>query len=292
MGKAKALVFDPRKLSVAGVERELKKRPDLTVAELKALLKREGSQVRPRGGVERLVDARLAAVAEAALEAVAEDMHEVKRKQRRAAADAALIALVMAPDLDVALAAADAAEAEAEAKVAGVEGQPATDAGPVELGAPLEVLPPNGPEVAYDAPPEPAEEPVDPLPWEDEPEAEGETGFAMEPEPAEELHGPTHDAFGKEPVSRSRAFTGPVSTITVPAGIAVAEPEAEPDLFEELEPEIKSGAAVHLRMLDGMVHEGHFVERAEGAMVRLRDGRDTLVFVPNERWWLTPKPTG
>ncbi|MCR4341006.1 MAG: hypothetical protein NUW01_14085, partial [Gemmatimonadaceae bacterium] len=69
-------VFNPRSMTVAGVEEELAGMPDLTVDELKALLKAEGKSARPRHGVEKAIDGRLAALAEAALEAVAEDMHE------------------------------------------------------------------------------------------------------------------------------------------------------------------------------------------------------------------------
>jgi len=274
MGKASsgALVFDPRKLSVAGVERELKKRPDLTVAELKALLKREGSQVRPRLGVERLVDARLGAAAEAAtaeaalaLAAVAEDVHEVKRKRVAEAMDPATLVLkvvetTVGPEEPI-------VEAEAEPEIWGKSViQEAEEAMAAERAVEAAVAE-AGPTTTG----------VANTTVNEEPEPEPEPDPEPEPSPLDNLE----------------------------EGMVVVK-VAEPDLFEELEPEvgpepeeepepeqeIKSGTAVHLRMPDGTVHEGYLVRRSQGATVRLRDGRDTLVFVPNERWWLTPKPKG
>ena len=246
----------------------MKKRPDLTVAELKALLKREGSQVRPRLGVERLVDARLGAAAEAAtaeaalaLAAVAEDVHEVKRKRVAEAMDPATLVLkvvetTVGPEEPI-------VEAEAEPEIWGksviqeaeeaMAAERAMEAAVAEAGSTTTVV---------------ANTTVN-----EEPEPEPEPDPEPEPSPLDNLE----------------------------EGMVVVK-VAEPDLFEELEPEagpepeaeaeIKSGAAVHLRMLDGTMHEGYLVSRSQGATVRLRDGRDTLVFVPNERWWPTPTPKG
>ena len=179
------LVFNTRKMSVSMVKAALAKHPDLSIDQLKALLAHEGNHWRPRRGIEHLLDARLTALAEAALELVAEEMEEVELP-------------------------AEAAPEEFEDKQEPEEvAAPAIAA--VEPGFVL-VVEEEWPEIKRD---------------DESPDAEANPPFAID-------------------------------------------------------------TPVHVMMLNGEVHEGHYVKPVAGSMIRMRDGQDTIVFAPDDKIWVSP----
>ena len=165
------MVFDPKDLTVGEVGERLAAMPDLTIGELGALLEAEGAGSRPRVGVERLLDARLAALAAAAM------VEEVE-----------------------------------------VEAEPAPSL--EELEAELEEFTP----------------------------------------------------------STTRSFVGDGA---VTSNVTISR--------SDIESELVKGIEVHVHMEDGTVHEGYFVAWADGAMVRMRDGTDTVRFVPGAMLHATAK---
>ena len=191
------LVFNPRKMSVAMVGAELDKHPDLTIDQLRALLEHEGSQYRPRGGVEDLFDARLTALAEAALELVAEDMEDVRTDE---AGDPITQGDTKAPEQEA----------------------------PVEDDGPFGV---EGPESVSDVQEAEPEEPEDEDP-----------GFEILPE----------------------------------------DDESSDDQ------DIPTGTQVHVTMENSVVHEGYYVRPQSGAMIRMRDGQDTIVYVADHNFVVSP----
>ncbi len=270
------LVFNPRKISVAMVAAELAKRPDLTIDELKALLAHEGTQIRPRNGVEKLLDARLLALAEEAIEAASEDMVAeggpdpevgIKDEEAKAAPDPLSPTeeglsshVAPAPDeeveieklpLSVDLTEGDVADAEAAIEAAAEEMS--------EPAAPIDAM--TDAEIERQ-PDETVAEHVDRLA-----EAQGVKPVEV-------------DLTDDEMAALTAAVFGPVA--------AADDSDPEPEDDQEAAPAIAANTPVHVTMTNGEVHEGYYVKEQAGAMIRMRDGQDTVIFVPDQNFWVSP----
>ena len=207
------LVFNPRKMSVAMVEAELGKRPDLRIDQLKALLANEGSQVRPRKGVERLLDARLLALAEEAIEAASDDM----------------------------------VDEVAGAEVAGAEADESEDEGPFGVEGPEEVS--------------------------DVQEAEAEDAL-----PGGGTKGPDLLGILGEMTAEQLAEHGLCRMMG---------PDPDDPMAPEGYEEIALNTPVHYVQNDEE-HEGYYVTPQSGALIRMRDGQDTVIFVPEDSFRVSP----
>ena len=284
-----ALVFNPRTMSVAMVEAELRKHPDLTIDELKALLECEGTQYRPRAGVEKLLDDRLLALADEALELAAAPMEDVVVEEQAPAEEEPeeedtdeempvgmfgqrsmlLAAAMMAHETNRAYCALlgddnhtpweDAPEWQQESILAGVSA--------------INENPALTPEQSHSA-------------WLARKESEGWV-YGEEKDAVLKTH-PCVLPYADLPTTQRLKDTlfGSVvrSIIDIDFGEALgamSEDQPEPQ-------EITTNTPVHVTMLNGEVHEGYYVKPQPGAMIRMRDGVDTVIYVPDHKFWVSP----
>lgn len=68
------------------------------------------------------------------------------------------------------------------------------------------------------------------------------------------------------------------------------EPKAEeaPEDEESDVPTIAAGTPVHVQMTDREVHTGYYMQPQPGAMIRMRDGLDTVIYMPEGSFWVSP----
>ncbi len=267
------LAFNPRKMSVAMVEAELGRHPNLTIDQIKALLAHEGSQYRPREGVERLLDARLLALAEEAIEAASDDM--VAEGAPDEEVSYRFIIDAEGSDQDPVAPIDDVSDEE-------VERQP-TETITDHVGRMAVVQGVKDEDEALDAVVDAAlAELLGRM------TAERLAGFGLC-----RMMGPDPDR-PMEPEG-SEEETAWDYHLDCPACHAVLEITGEtPRVIgeqgsgEEPAPAIAVNTPVHVTMTNGDVHEGYYLRPQPGAMIRMRDGHETIIYVPDHDFRVSP----
>ena len=324
------LVFNPRKMSVAMVEAELAKHPDLTIDQLKAMLAHEGTQVRPRQGVERALDARLLALAEEAIEAAADDMvAEGAPEAELGDSDAGQLD----EDAPMMEAPADPIDAMTDAEIARQPGETITEhVGRMAEAQGIEPKRMLGTHAVLVAAAMLAHETNraycailgddSQTSWDDAPQWQRDSAFAgvtaIHRDPAttpEQSHegwlaqkqadgwrwGEVKDADAKthpcfmpyEDLPENQRLKDSLFGFVVRLILGlepVAEDTPEGDQSSPLYDDhaIAANTPVHVTMTNGEVHEGYYVKEQPGAMIRMRDGQDTVIFVPDQSFWVSP----
>ena len=269
--KEQGLVIDPRKMSVKDFEKQLAKKKDLTIDELKVMLAREGESVKARRGVEKAIDERLVALASEAMEAVAEEVVDEARE-------------VAAPEAEVEARTDEAGDPITQGVVTMPEMEPTalgdSDAGPVAEDEVSVEPEPEGAENSEQSDDEEGPSLADMIGEMTAKELAGRFGLCR-------MMGPDPD----DPMAPDPAYAeAEPKPDDAPAEITEIDTEdiPNPDEFMDDDGPIVPGDEVHATLPDGKVHEGYFVEMCMGAKLRMRDGQDTIIYAPDGTWYKSP----